>query len=134
MATYVDWTDYTVTFLGNAIAQADFPRAAMRASAVIDALTFDQAAAVILADTDDVTIDRIKMATCAVAEEYQRLDLVNGGSGKIASEKVGNHSVTYVTGADDAKSQMETLRDVAKLYLASTGLMYGGPEISTETA
>lgn len=132
MATYADFAYYTTTFQGSAIAQLDFPRAALRASAVIDQLTFDQVAAIITANTDTATIGKIKMATCAVAEEYQRLDAVNGGNKEIASERVDSYSVTYVQGADDAKAKLAILRDVAKLYLWNTGLLYGGPEI-TET-
>jgi hypothetical protein len=129
MAAYVDFTYYTGTYGGTAIASTDFTRLANRATVAIDLVTFAQAAAVITAATDTATIDKIKMATCAVAEEYQRLDVVNGGSKEIASEKVGTYSVTYVAGADDAKSMMGKLADAARLYLWNTGLMYGGPEI-----
>ena len=123
MAVYVDYDFYTTQFYGTAIAQADFSRLALRASAVIDQVTFGRTAAVITADEDDATIEKIKLATCAVAEEYQRLDKVGGG-GEIQSERVGQHSVTYATGA--ATSDRAKLADAAKLYLWDTDLMYRG--------
>ena len=71
MAVYADYEYYTDTYLGTAIAETAFDALALRASAVIDRLTFDRAAVVITADEDDATIDLIQMATCAVAEELQ---------------------------------------------------------------
>ena len=68
MAAYADYTYYPGTFLGTAIASTVFPRLALRASLMIDRLTFTRAAPVITANTDTATIDLIKMATCAVAE------------------------------------------------------------------
>jgi len=69
MTAYTDSTYYTGTYLGNVIASADFPRLALRASAVIDQVTFGRASAIVTAATDTATIALIKMATCAVAVE-----------------------------------------------------------------
>jgi hypothetical protein len=44
MANYADYTFYTDDYLGTAIAEADFPALALRATAVIDAITFGRAA------------------------------------------------------------------------------------------
>ena len=51
MAVYADYTYYTEQFMGTAIAQADYDRLAMRASVLIDQVTFDRAAAVVAAGT-----------------------------------------------------------------------------------
>jgi len=120
MAVYADYTYYTGTFLGTAIALADFERLALRASAQIDRLTFDQTAAIIAADTDTVKITAIKMAACAVAEAIQTSD----AGPEIASERVGQHSVTYNLGK--ATSGQVKITDAARLWLAATGLMYRG--------
>ena len=120
MAVYADYTYYTNTFLGAAIALADFNTLALRASAVIDRLTFDQAAAIIAADADAELVTAIKMATCAVAEVWQ----ANEAGAEIASERVGQHSVTYHLGK--ANTKQVKLIDAARLYLGSTGLMYRG--------
>lgn len=121
MTAYADFAFYGTSFLGTAIAQADFSRLALNASVVIDMLTFDRAAAVVEAATDTATIEKIQMATCAVAETLQSVEQ-SGGS--IQSERVGNYSVTYQTQAP--KAETSQARDAAKKYLWNTGLMYRG--------
>ena len=119
MTAYADYTFYVDEYRGSAISAADFPRLAMRASVVIDQVTFGQAAPIVTAATDTDTIDLIQRATCAVAEEIQRAD----DGGVIQSERVGQHSVTYaVSTVSDERRQVKA----AKLYLAVTGLMYRG--------
>jgi hypothetical protein len=125
MASYTDYTYYTGTFLGNAIASADAARLLLRASVIIDQLTFNRAAAIVTAATDTATIDLIKMATCAVAEEYQAVEQ-DGGADGIVSESVGSHSVTYADSASKRRTIMQRYSDAAKLYLGSTGLMFRG--------
>jgi len=121
MAVYADYTFYTEQFLGTAIAQPDYDRLAMRASALIDQVTFGRAGAVVAAGADPGTVDKIKMAACAVAELLYR-DENEGGD--VQSERVGNLSVTYVKGP--ARSLISRAREEAKPYLWDTYLMYGG--------
>ncbi len=112
---YTDYAFYTGTYRGNAIAQADFPRLAMRASEVIDQMTFSRAAA----ETDTANVDKIKLATCALAEQLQTLE---ASGGVVSSESVGGYSVSYLSQlSEDAR-----LKRIAKRYLASTGLMFAG--------
>jgi hypothetical protein len=125
MTVYTDYTYYSGTFLGTAIASADFARLALRASEIIDQITFNRTAAIVLAATDTATIDLIKMATCAVAETYQTNE-ADGSGGGIKSESIGSNSVTYVDGAKATLSDMVRLSRAAVLYLDSTGLMYRG--------
>lgn len=119
MAAYANYTYYTGTYLGTAIAQADFPRLALYASAFLDALSDDGLAAIVTAGTDTATIDKIKLATCAVAEVYQAQE----AGGEITSERVGSHSVTYNVAAGKPQAK---LLDAAKLYLGRSGLLYQG--------
>lgn len=129
MTAYVDYSFYiSEDYLGSAIAQAEFPRLALRASAVIDQVTFNRAAAVMAAATDTETIQAIKCATCAVAEEYQILEKPSGSGGEIASERVGNYSVSYVQNSTAQLSDDAKLARAARLYLLSTGLLYAGIE------
>jgi hypothetical protein len=121
MATYADFEYYEDTYLGTAIAEADFPALALRASAYIDQITFQRAAEV----TDESTLDLIKMATCAVAEEIQKTQ-VSGDTGGIASESVGSHSVTYADNATARRSVEQKYLTAAALYLGGTGLLYRG--------
>lgn len=122
---YADYTYYTNTFLGTAIASTAFSRLALRASAVIDQLTFDRAAPIVTAATDTTTIAKIKNAMCAVAEEIQTQESANGADG-ITSESIGAYSVSF--GANSSKSQTNQtkLSNVARLWLANTDLMFVG--------
>ena len=128
MAVYADYTFYTEQFGGTAIAQLDFNRLARQASARIDELTFERAAAIISADSDENLIERIQLATCALAEELQAQQ--NGGV--ISSERVGSYAVTYAVSA--AMSNQVRLSATARVYLGSSGLMYRGFEDESTTA
>jgi hypothetical protein len=119
MTAYADYTYYSGTYLGTAIASANFPRLALRASEVIDEITFGRAAT----DTDNETA--IKNATCAVAEEIQRVE-AGGNTDGIASESIGSNSVTYTANAYAQLSRLAKLSSAAKTYLGNTGLMFKG--------
>jgi hypothetical protein len=125
MAAYADYTYYSGTYLGAAIASADFARLALRASSQIDAMTFDRAAVIVAAATDTATIDKIKMAMCAVAEELQAIE-ADGNADGIASESIGSNSVTYADNATRRMTADERLSKAARVYLATTGLMFLG--------
>jgi len=118
---YADYTYYINTFLGVAIAETDFPRLALQASAVIDRITFLRAAA----ETDVDNINAIKMAMCAVAEELQTQQANNSADG-VASESQGQYSVSYAANSNRTKSNIGKQTDVAKLWLEGTGLMFAG--------
>jgi len=127
MAVYADFDFYSGTYLGSAIAEADFPRLALRASMFIDRLTFQRAAAVVEDDTDLKLINAVQMATCAVAEEIQKNEQREAGeTGVIASEKQGQYAVTYVE-LDDARLSADArIRKATRLYFAHTPLMFAG--------
>lgn len=120
MAAYADFAYYSGVYLGAAIAIADFPRLALRASAVIDQVTFGRAAAIVTAATDTATIELIKHAACAVADELATQET---GGGNVVSERVGSHSVTYATPIGSAQAR---LIGAARRYLGASGLMYKG--------
>lgn len=118
---YADYTYYTGTFLGNKIPVADFPRLALRASAVVDRVTFNRAAS----QTDVAVVDAIKMATCAIAEEQYKTEQ-EGIDGGITSETVGRHSVSYSESSEKRASNFDRYIAAAETYLVSTGLMFRG--------
>jgi hypothetical protein len=120
VTTYTDFDFYEDTYLGNAIAEADFPRLALNASAVIDLLTFNRAAAIVTAGTETDTIEKIELATCAVADVLKKIE--DSGGQVVQSESVGRASVTYAKPV----SQDAQAFSAAKLYLWPTGLMYRG--------
>lgn len=124
MATYADYTFYTGTYLGSAIAEAEFNRLALRASFFVDQVTFDRAAAVVEDAEDADTIEKIGMATCSIAEELQKLDAGLGTvfGGAVKYESIGWHSVSYA----NPPCAHTRIIEAAKLYLGSSGLMYAG--------
>lgn len=119
MAVYATYVFYDTVYQGTAIAEANFDHLAIMASAVIDQVTFDRTAAIVNADEDAALINKIGMATCAVAEKIQSLE---SSGPAVQSERVGNYSVTYLA----PKSSEQQLNMTAKLYLGGTGLMYPG--------
>ena len=116
---YADFTYYSTSFLGTAIAEADFPRLALEASAVIDRITFGRAAT----DTENTTA--IKNAMCAVAEELLNQRNAGGADG-IASESQGQYSVSYLANSSRSKTNLEKLSNAARLWLDGTFLMFAG--------
>ena len=116
---YADFTYYSATYLGTTIAEADFPRLALRASAVIDQITFGRAA------TDTENTNAIKNAMCAVAEEIQTQESAGSVDG-ITSESQGRYSVSYGSNSSKTKSNQSKLEDAAKVWLANTFLLFGG--------
>jgi hypothetical protein len=127
MAAYATFSYYTGTYLGNVIASADFSRLALRASAIIDQITFNRAAAIITANTPAATVTAIQNATCAVAEQYQANE-ANGNADGIQAEGIGSNSVTYNEKASSQLSNHEKLVRAAKVYLGNTSLMFPGFE------
>lgn len=136
---YADYEYYTTTYLGTAIKKDDFPRLALRASSFLDYYTQGRAA-------KNADLDVLKMACCAVAEQYQYIDtaqalaqkslsasLESSESGELQSQTVGSWSKTYRSGGDSAQQALSSvqtakasLASVAQQYLAGTGLLYRG--------
>lgn len=132
---YADWSYYVNNYFGDLIEANEYNRLATRASAYLDYYTMGKA--VHAAETDSV-----KMACCAVAEQYKLVDkaqsnavagLESGVTGELKSETVGSWSQTYQSGGDVAKTALSAMRDAkaqlagaAAQYLSGTGLLYRG--------
>lgn len=137
---YADFAYYVTQYLGTAIkTEEEFRRLAMRASAYLDYYTQGRAA-------DNSCVCGLKMACCAIAEQYQHIDtaqalaqkslsasLESSETGELQSQTVGSWSKTYRSGGDSAQqaissaqSAQASLASIAKQYLAGTGLLYRG--------
>jgi len=135
---YADFEYYTGTYLGNAVLEEDFPRLALRASQFLDYYTQGRA-------EKNADLPAVQMACCALVEQYQAIDQAQRLSGKALrgaietsgqeakSQTVGPLSVTYSSGGESAsaaaaaaKNAREALADIARQYLAGTGLLYRG--------
>lgn len=118
---YADYTYYTSTYYGTLIPTGDFTRVSARASEWIDRLTFGRAAS----DIDNTTA--IKKAMCAVADDLYSIEQ-DGGADAIQSESIGSSSITYAENSARRMVKEQRLKNAAKMYLGSTGLMYPGFE------
>lgn len=134
---YADYEYYTDTYLGKAIQEADFPRLSLRASSFLDYYTQGRAA-------KNSGLDALKMACCAIAEQYQAIDAAQAlaqkalsasmdSSGELQSQSVGSWSKTYRSGGDSAQQALASaqaaqasLAAIAQQYLGATGLLYQG--------
>lgn len=136
---YADYEYYTAAYLGTAIQRADFPRLSLRASSFLDYYTQGRAA-------QNANLDAVKMACCAVADQYHSIDLARkaalnalqnsanaGEAGELQSQSVGIWSKTYRSGGESAQqattaaqAAQASLASVAAQYLSSTGLLYRG--------
>lgn len=135
---YADFEFYTTEYMGAAINDTDFPRFALRASTYLDYYTQGRA-------EKNADLDAVKMACCALAEQYQIIDqaqalanknLASGlktDGGEVQSETVGGWSKSYRSGGESAgaaasvvANAQASLASVARLYLAGTGLLYRG--------
>lgn len=132
MAVYISLAFYQATFGGTAVAAGNFVNRSVQASAIIDYLTFDRAAPIMalegLAGADAATIEKIKLATCAVMDAYDasyvHFQSVNAA---IKSESVGQHSVTYQDSLRPGQAGYYLqFYEPAAVYLGGTGLMYRG--------
>lgn len=109
---YADYTFYTSEYKGS-LAESDYTRLAVRASAEIDRMTFNRART---ASGDDLTA--VKMAECAVVDELNFQG--TGGTGDVTSESNDGISRSYASGV--AKTARQRIIAAADTYLANTGL------------
>lgn len=133
---YADYSYYTNVYWGNSITEADWPRMATRASAFIDYATMGRA-------VKHAGLDAVKLACCALADDYQTIETAralankslstatsSGEAGELQSQSVGSWSKSYRSGGSSAKealsateSAQAALMATAQMYLAGTGLL-----------
>ena len=89
---------YVSTYMGNQIAEHDFPRLISRAGVYLEKFNV----------TDE---NKLNMAMCAVAEAWQ----TNEQGGELASQSVGGWSKSYQQ--TKPKTNEERLLDAVKMYL-----------------
>jgi len=118
---YADYTYYSTSYLGYSIAEAEFPRLAMKASAALDEMTFGRAEA----ETVGATVEKIKKAMCAIAEEMNRQEQSDNLDG-IASESQGQYSISYNANSSRMKSSQTKIEQAARVWLANTYLLFAG--------
>lgn len=121
---YADYAFYSEKYKGTTIPSGRFDYYEMQAETIIRELTIGKSD-----DYADAT--EVKMATCAAAEQLYGVLEPTGSeadSAKIASENVGEYSVTYrnVTAPDQIKEARKAAFMSAQPWLVQTGLLYRG--------
>ena len=91
---------YVSTYMGNQIAEQDFPRLITRAGVYLEKFNC----------TDE---SKLNMAMCAVAEAWQ----TNEQGGELASQSVGGWSKSYQQ--TKPKTNEQRLLDAVKMYLGN---------------
>ena len=110
---FANFDFYTNQFLGSMIPKDDFAAAALRASQFLEYYTRGKV-------KENADMEAVKMATCALAEEYytvlaaQRLAQQTATEGDIESQTVGSYSVKYRSKAETAQA----LAAVSRVKLA----------------
>ena len=125
MTVYVSYSYYTDNFLGTLVASGDFDALELRASRHIDRLTYNRVADIVEADEDEDEVDAIKDAVCAVVDELYNQSQADSDKA-IKSESVGGHSLSYVDNPDLKRTQLDKIRQAARLWLESTYLLFPG--------
>lgn len=120
---YADYEYYIAEYHGNAVPEADFPRAAERASEYIDYITQGQAAAA-------AARPPVKRCCCALAECYGVMEKAKAAATaderELKSQTLDGWTKTYQTTGEAAKEYQSRLYATAVQYLATTGLLYRG--------
>ncbi len=122
---YADYEFYSGVYHGTLLDENGFALYGARATSYLDVLTRGQAAAA-------GGCGPLSLCCCALADQYCRIDELEracrerAAGGLIASETVGDHSVSY-RAVSLALSGAETeLYAIALTYLGFTGLLYAG--------
>ena len=126
MAAFADYTYYLDTYGGTVIPAEAFEKAMRDASREVNRYTLERAEAVLAANSDLSLIEKIKFAACAVAEVIYQYGNQIMGRRDIASESVGDHSVSYLSTDQLRANEVHALSETIEGYLGLTGLMFLG--------
>ena len=126
MASYADYTYYLDTYGGSVIPAEAFEKAMRDASREVNRYTLERAEAVLAANSDLSLIEKIKFAACAVAEVIYQYGNQLMARRDIASESVGDHSVSYLSTDQLRANEVHAISETIEGYLGLTGLMFLG--------
>ena len=118
MIYYADFAYYTDTYKGAVLDAASFDLYSMKATLIIRQHTFNRI-------EDDNIPDDVKMCCCELAELIYSHDKTKTGNG-IASEKVGDYSVSFVNTLDIVTLNKSKQTEIINNWLLMTGLLYRG--------
>lgn len=116
---YATYEYYTNSFFGDALTEAEFSKASTRASSFLDYYTRGKSKL-------NPDLDELKMACCAIAEQYHIFERDSASVAGVQSESVGSWSKTYRSGTEVAEEVQKKVATLARQYLSTTGLLYRG--------
>ena len=120
MTVYADYSFYTGTYLSGkaaVISSALFPFYARKASAYIRQYTFD--------NIGETVPECVGLCCCELAEMIFTREMTPTAQG-IASEKVGDVSVSYENAETSRQALPKQIKDIVYFWLGDTGLLYRG--------
>lgn len=117
--SYADYDFYINNYGGNLIPSENFDFWTRKSTQYIRTSTFGNI------DENQEIIEPVKMCCCELAEQMYNQDKRKNRQG-IASEKVGEHSISYESTEAINKAEKEILRQIIIMWLADTGLLYRG--------
>ena len=117
MVNYADFDYYTNTYKGAVLDTASFDTYARKATQNIILHTFGRI-------PENNVPEAAKMCCCELAEEMYKHD--KGDVGNIASEKVGERSVSFVDKEKAEAIFWGKCTSIIYNWLATTGLLYRG--------
>ena len=120
---YAEYDFYLNDYKGSVIPDATaYDGVAVEASAYLDYITANRIKG---EELPSAVADKVKLAQCAIADvcyKQSQDDVANA----VASESVGNHSVTYSVSKVGFRQRELEKYSKAKIYLHGTGLLYRG--------
>ncbi|MBQ6169787.1 MAG: hypothetical protein IJK30_07520 [Ruminococcus sp.] len=136
---YASYSYYSGTYGGSLIPEERFSYYSARASEYIDQQTFDR----LVKGIPEELTDKVSSCCCELAENLYSFSAASSGSENnggavsgIASEKIGQYSITYRSAAENISAMLngsgagllDLLYSVISKHLGSTGLLYRGVE------
>lgn len=118
MTNYADYTYYTETYKGAVIDAASFDLYAAKATQTIKLHTFNRI-------NEDNIPEEAKMCCSELAEAVYKHDKIKD-NGNIASEKVGEYSVSYADKEKTEQLYRSKCHEIIYRWLGMTGLLYRG--------
>ena len=114
----VDYSYYTDTYGGTAIAEADFNGVQTKATVILDSMCTAKVLTLTSADLSEDLLTKYKMCVCNICDAMSEIFEDGVNKGVIKSEKIGSWSTTYAV--KEGTSAYSTLMGIINLWLSGT--------------
>jgi hypothetical protein len=114
----VDYSYYTETYGGAAIAEGDFNAIQTKATVILDSMCTAKVLTLTSADLSEDLLTKYKMCVCNICDAMNDIFEDGVSKGIIKSEKIGSWSTTYAV--KEGTSAYSTLMGIINLWLSGT--------------